>query len=367
MAVGIAKTRQTSPSGSREGPLIVYRIGQLGDAIVSLPAIAELRRQNPGRRLVLLTDRHPKRTELVSSWDVLGALGFCDDVLRYDVCDNNVVANWVAYFKLARTIRAIAPYEIVNLAPRTRHHQVWRDRLFFQRLCGVSRYRWLPPAANGSPSGPEWLRLLQVINAAATPSFAFRITVPKSAEYEAATALAPVSTALHLVAFSPGSKMPSKRWPIERYTEVGKQILNEYPGTAIVILGGPEDRAVGDQLQQAWGARAANLCGLLSILGSAAVLARCTAYVGNDTGAMHLAGLVGTRCVALFSARDVPGKWVPLGTRHHVLRKTVPCAGCMLEVCDKNNLCLTKISIDEVVSAWHAVASDHPTLSAVRQ
>lgn len=357
-------TKQPTPRGLHEdGPVIVYRIGQLGDTIVSLPAIAELRRQNSGKRLVLLTDRHPKRKELVSSWDVVGALGLCDEVMWYDVSDN-VFANWAAYFKLAMKIRAMAPYEVVNLAPRTGRRQVWRDRGFFRRLCGVSRYRALSPAeplarhsTDDVPSRPEWLRLLEAIDATATPSFAFRINVPKAAEYEAATALAPVMIASRLVAFSPGSKMPSKRWPIERYAEVGKRILDEYPGTAIVILGGSEDKALGNELQQAWGARSLDLCGHLSILGSAAVLGRCAAYVGNDTGTMHLAGLMGTTCIALFSARDVPGKWMPLGNQHHVLRKSVPCAGCMLEVCDKSNLCLTKIAVDEVVSAWHVVVA----------
>jgi ADP-heptose:LPS heptosyltransferase len=70
---------------------------------------------------------------------------------------------------------------------------------------------------------------------------------------------------------------------------------------------------------------------------------------------MHLAGLMGKTCIALFSARDIPGKWMPLGTRHRLLRKYVPCAGCMLEICDKNNLCLTSISVDEVLAAWRNV------------
>jgi ADP-heptose:LPS heptosyltransferase len=82
------------------------------------------------------------------------------------------------------------------------------------------------------------------------------------------------------------------------------------------------------------------------------MLERCALYVGNDTGTMHLAASVGTPCVAIFSARDNPGKWEPTGPGHIVLRHEVPCAGCMLETCVDNDLeCLKAISVDEVLAA----------------
>ena len=85
---------------------------------------------------------------------------------------------------------------------------------------------------------------------------------------------------------------------------------------------------------------------------SAALLDRCKLFVGNDTGTMHLAAAGGLPCVALFSARDEQGKWDPMGGPHHVIRKSVPCAGCMLVQCvERDRLCLRLIEVDEVVAA----------------
>ena len=63
---------------------------------------------------------------------------------------------------------------------------------------------------------------------------------------------------------------------------------------------------------------------------------------------MHLAAAVGTPCVAIMSALDWPGRWVPYGQGHIVLRRSVPCEGCLLKVCDKEGMrCLKEIEIDE--------------------
>ena len=66
---------------------------------------------------------------------------------------------------------------------------------------------------------------------------------------------------------------------------------------------------------------------------------------------MHLAAAVGTRCVAVFSARNLPGVWFPFGADHRVIYHDVPCKGCGLETCMKfEKRCITSVSVDEVFS-----------------
>jgi ADP-heptose:LPS heptosyltransferase len=346
-------------AGSR--PIVIYRIGQLGDTLVSLPAIHAVRKRNPEAQLILLTNRHPERRDFVSAWDVVGPTGLCDGVVFYDIFDQSL-RKWATYFRLMRKIRSIAPSEVINLAPSDRSSNPWRDKYFFRALCGVPVYRTLsaddtPPISSTVNlwSEPEWLRLLLAVDGK-TQSTEFRLRIPRWATQEAQAALSSLPGGIErLVAFAPGSKMPAKRWPAERFAEVGERILQSEADTGIVILGGADDRELGERLQCRWGSRSVNLAGHISVFGSAAALTRCAAYIGNDSGAMHLAGLVGVPCVALFSARDTPGKWDPVGGPHLIIRKNVPCAGCMLEVCDKQNLCLTKIGVDEVMTGWNAV------------
>jgi ADP-heptose:LPS heptosyltransferase len=122
------------------------------------------------------------------------------------------------------------------------------------------------------------------------------------------------------------------------------------------VFGAQHEHALGDALCRAWGTGAINVSGSLTIAESAALLERCAAYVGNDTGTMHLAASVGTPCVAIFSARDNPGRWEPVGEGHLVLRHDVPCAGCQLTTCiERERACLKGIEVSDVLAAVGAV------------
>src|SRR5262249_21962501 len=127
------------------------------------------------------------------------------------------------------------------------------------------------------------------------------------------------------IAFGPGSKMPAKRWPLDRFAAVGKRLIHEFDVWP-VVFGGAEDQPDAERLLAEWG-RGYNAAGGLSVRGAALALKRCLLYVGNDTGTMHLAAAVGTPCVAVFSARDWPGRWYPYGSGHRVFRSRIECEG----------------------------------------
>ena len=63
--------------------VLIYRIGQLGDTLVAMPAIHAIRQNYPRHRLALLTDRHTGSNGYVSSWDVLCPTGWFDEVLFF--------------------------------------------------------------------------------------------------------------------------------------------------------------------------------------------------------------------------------------------------------------------------------------------
>src|SRR5207302_3160663 len=142
-------------------------------------------------------------------------------------------------------------------------------------LCAVLVYKNLPPeelptigGVNSLPTEPEWLRLLFAVDGK-RESAKLRIRIPRWARKEAQAALSRLpSDTERLIAFSPGSKMPAKRWPAARFAEVGKQILEKEPDTGIVILGGAEDRELGYILQLGRGPRSVNLAGNVSVFGS---------------------------------------------------------------------------------------------------
>lgn len=367
----IAVGNSLGPRLTDSNPVVVYRIGQLGDTLVSLPALQSLRKLYPSKQIVLLTGYHPNRPQLVSAWDIIEPTKLLNGVMYYPVY-SKYIFNFRTYFRLAKQLRKLNPFAIINLTPRTTKQETHRDGIFFRSLCGVKNYRALPPTGSIQkvdgvlqPTEPEWQRLLRFIDPGQV-RWDYHLPLPRWAKSEAQIELGRMGNAgLRLFGIGPGSKMPAKRWPEDRYSEVGKQILNGYPDAGLIVLGGPEDAAIGEQLCGKWGERSINLAGKLSIFGAAAALERCVAYIGNDTGTMHIASIVGTPCVALFSARDQPGKWDPCGTGHQVLRRELSCSGCMLEECEKEEMrCLKLIEVPEVLQAVSKVS--HPELAVVR-
>lgn len=362
--------REYSPGGASGHDAIrpvavIYRTGQLGDTLVALPAIETIRRNFPKHRFVLLTDRQPTSTGYVSSWDICESTGWFDGVVYYQP----KARGWAAlrvWLSLLAELRSREVDQFFNLAPGRSKWQITRDGWFFRIAAGARGYH--PPIARRNPRPefdghlprlePEWRRTIRSVSAEEPGDHAFSLPIPPAHREEGRRVgrATGVDFDAPLLAIAPGSKMAAKRWPADRFAELGRRIRKEFPRLQLVVLGGAEDAKVGHELCTEWGEKAYNLAGKLSIYGSAAVLEKCIGYVGNDTGTMHLAAMCSVRCVAIFSARDYPGRWDPYGKGHIVLRHDVECAGCFLEVCDQHgNKCLKLIGVDEVHEATRKI------------
>ena len=338
--------------------ILIYRIGQLGDTLISLPAISSIKDRYNDHRIILLTDRHSGRSGYVSSWDVLRPLDLFNEVLYYKPA-RGFLDSIYTMLNLYTCLKNKGIKKVYNLSPERRPGQKRRDRGFFKYLLGVKEYHedtntiWWPRNDLGRTPWvePEWKRLLQVVGGDVRNT-KYRLHVPSNNQDESRRTLEDVGVkgVVKLIALGPGSKMPSKRWPMKNYAILGDQILHKYPDISIAVFGGTEDSDVGSALCKKWGNRAFNLAGKLSIYGAAATIERCLFYVGNDTGTMHLAAMVGKPCIAIFSSRDYKGKWEPYGENHIIFRTDPECSGCMLEVCDRNMECLNSIVPTDVMS-----------------
>lgn len=335
--------------------VVVFRIGQLGDSLVSLPAIQTIRRKHPNQHLVLLTDQHATELGYVSSWNVFEPTKWFDQVIFYSPAQGLISRT----LKLAFALRRLCIDSVYCLTPERRRLNNYRDYFFFRYLAGTRTVIWgrensvpeLDQAGRMKRVIPEWQGLARMVGLNEPEmKMDFRLPIPMEERQIALHCLKnhDIEGTGIFVAVGPGSKMPSKRWPIERYAQWGQRILKQFQDLRIVVLGGVEDKSIGESLCKLWGSRGVNLAGELSIYGSAAVLERCALYIGNDTGTMHLMAMVGGECVALFSARDTPGKWEPYGDGHTIFRREVECAGCMKIECPYDSKCMKLIEVEDV-------------------
>jgi ADP-heptose:LPS heptosyltransferase len=152
-----------------------------------------------------------------------------------------------------------------------------------------------------------------------------------------------------LIAIAPGAKRSLSLWPVERFIKVGRYVASI--GFQVVVVGGAADASACQAVAQGIAGETINLAGRTSLRESCEVLKRCSMVICNDSGVQHLASAVGTPCISIFSAHDMPGKWHPYGLENIVLRKWVECHTCYHRTCPYDNRCIKLIEGDDVIGA----------------
>lgn len=345
--------------------ILIYRIGHIGDTIVSLPALWAIRKRFPNAEITLLTNENSRHSKFVMAKSILPEHSLIDRWMFYPSSLSRIETAFVR-FKLFVSLRLKNFDALFYLMPRTRAaSSIERDKKFF-KLCGVRNiYGADYLAANrldeyGAKNFPEveqegefFLKCLPndefLFDLDSTPDLDLKETEKEFAENWLAEVCGNDFRDKKLIAIAPGSKWESKIWAEERFEKVVGELIEKYD-VFPVIFGGEEDRIKGERLLEKW-KRGANAAGKLNIRQAAAGLAHCKFYVGNDTGTMHLAAAVGTPCVGIFAAIDYAGRWNPFGNNHIILRERVECEGCHSETCPYENLCLDKISAERVFNA----------------
>lgn len=343
--------------------VLIFKTGQLGDSLVSIPAIRAIFESNKDSDILLLTDYQDKRKNLISSWSVLGEIFKFANPIFYDP-NALAIKRPNELIKFILLLRSFKISKVYVLNRRYSRNRSFLDYIFFRYIVGcndVVQAENLPHpkfANNKSPyltcKNPEWMRLLSAV--IPLDSFYSHDLIPVTEKYksELQHLLRDSGIIFHndLIAIAPGSKMQSKIWPFSYFEELGHLLLSHSPSIQLIVVGGQEDVDVGDRLCASWGARSINFSGRLSIFGSAALFTKCALFIGNDSGAMHLAAMSGLQCICIFSSRDYPGLWNPIGEGHQIFRSEVDCEGCMLEVCEiQKNKCLKAISPQSIFSA----------------
>ena len=350
----------------KNGPqrILIFRTGQLGDTLISVPALRAVRQQFPDARLTLLCDGQVGK-KYVRASDVLAGAGLIDCILFYPVDASRAgraLRPALMLALLARLWMARLDTLVYLLQSRRARRQVARDIRFF-RLAGIRRFIGtegfypLPEKEAGKPlpSVPHETDLILArlaksgipVPSPGEADFDLNIGNREEAAVEQWLKTLPPDGGRRWIALGPGSKMPAKKWPAERYAAVVQRLIDEFDIWP-VVFGGPEDAALGESLISEW-ERGYVSAGRLTVREAIAAMATCALYLGNDSGTMHMAVAAGLKCVAMFPSRDYPKKWEPYGIGHVVFRKTVACEGCMLEVCSEKKMeCIRFISAKDV-------------------
>lgn len=351
--------------------ILIYRCGTIGDTIVSIPAINLLRRDFNKASFILMTANNDDGK--IWANDVLKEFDWFNEFVTYLSSD---LKKPNKLFSLIKKIRKINPDIVVYMSSdKNSALKILRDKIFFL-FAGVKNFvpfysskvtfwgrlrradRIYPMEAVRFVEG---LRRLGINN----HEVSFDLPIKEKHIRRVENLIQEISLDYHrpLIGMCPWSKQQAKRWPIERFSKLGERLIEEQ-NVNIAIVGGREEALIGQNISQNWPrGRWAIFAGKLSILETAELLRRCNFYVGNDTGAMHLAAAVNTPCIAIFSAREPPGSWYPYGKKNIILRKEVRCQNCYLSGCKKEKIeCLDKITLEKVWLACKEMLENRKTI-----
>ena len=147
---------------------------------------------------------------------------------------------------------------------------------------------------------------------------------------------------VRFVGINPGGSEAEKRWPEERFAQVGDRIHQE-TGLPVMIFGGPTDQSRANHIRELMTQPAVVVAGRTSLGDTAALLERCQLLVTGDTGPMHMAVAMAVPVVVMFGPTS-PLKFGPFTRLRTILRHEMPCPECQ-------HPCLHTITAEECAEA----------------
>jgi heptosyltransferase-2 len=152
-----------------------------------------------------------------------------------------------------------------------------------------------------------------------------------------------------VLAFCPGAEYgPAKRWPVENFVQVARHFIATRKAK-ILLLGAPVDLPVADEFVHLLPG-VDNRVGKTSLGEFMAALVTARLVICNDSGAMHLASALGVPTMTVFGSTE-PALTGPMGARIRVLRHHVPCSPCFLRECPIDFSCMKGISAEAAILA----------------
>lgn len=354
--------------------VLIYRLGSLGDTVVALPCFHLVERAFSQAERRLLSNE-PVSGRAAPAGALLDGSGLVHSYMSYPMG----LRSPAALCALAAGLRRWRPDVLVYLAEPRSLLKLARDVLFF-RASGVRRIVGLPwrrdhrrhrrIAGRAQLFESEASRLARSLGALGDArcedpaSWDLRLSGRERARARALLSHGGFAGG-GLLACGMGTKVEANQWGAVNWRSLLSLLARRHPGLGLALVGAAQERAASERAAAGWLGPVLNLCGVTSPRETAAVLQDARVFIGHDSGPLHLAAAVGTRCVAIFGARNPPGVWFPCGDGHRVIRHRVPCEGCGLERCvEFQKRCIASITIGEVYGAVCAALDDAPARTA---
>jgi heptosyltransferase-2 len=331
--------------------LLVVAPNWLGDAVMALPAIADVRRAMPDADIVV-SARPPVAPLFAMVPEVGGGPERAAPLQAGSGATLQGRDPQIALL-LPNSFHSAFTVARAGIPERWGYRTDWRGRLLtraIEKPRGVHQVEYYQhlTRALGFPSGPAVPRV--------SVSDRLRDAARAVLRDQGWTGDGP------FVALAPGAAYGgAKRWPPDYFAELARTLAAD--GVSSAIVGSAADAPTRNELIAALGpgVRIIDLVGRTDLPTLAGVLSLCRACVANDSGAMHLAAAVGVPVVAIFGptndrATAPRPPTSDLGPPTSVLIHDVWCRPCMLRECPLDHACMRGVEPARAMAALREVA-----------
>ena len=300
-----------SDPGHPPKAILVIRLDEIGDMVLTTPFLRELRRNHPRAHITLVVKPAVK--------NLVELCPYCDELVTFD---------WQAPRLLAPFIRHVRAYRLAKAKLRRRSYD-WaviprwdydcysatvlayfsgaRRRIAFSERVSPQKTETnrgydllLTDPAPGTVSSHEVLMTLSLLSHLGDQIASDALELWLSdADHRFAMEQLPDDPWRMTIAIAPGALEKNRQWPVENYLALAVWAVQKFDAR-IVVLGGSVETALGKKLVP--GAREDSindLTGRTTLRQAAAVLARSALFIGNDTGLKHIAAAMGVRVVEI--------------------------------------------------------------------
>jgi predicted lipopolysaccharide heptosyltransferase III len=325
--------------------VLIIKLRYIGDVLLATPTVRAIRAARPDVRVTMMVNRGTE--------DVLSGNPDIDDIV---IIDKGSLA---AQIRLIAGLRRRRFDTVIDLTDGDRaaflcwiigapvrigfnDEQRWRGHYYTQIVHPV------PDGQHRIDRDLEALKPMSIQAGSKDPQLWLTPEEVNSADH--LLDQLGIQRAQSIVVLQPGARYWFKAWPPERFAELADRLTFQY-GCQVLIGGSHQEGDLAQQIRQMAKSRPISMAGRTTMKQFAAIAKKSALFVGNDSGAMHIASAVGTPVVALFGPSS-PVEWGPRGGATEVIYKGLDCRTCFHPTCQRGEQnCMKLIAVDEVMSA----------------
>lgn len=333
--------------------ILIRATNWVGDAIMALPALRAARKRFVDAEIAIVARPYVA--------DIYRDQQICDQLVAYDPQGRH--AGFSGRERLAGELRA-QKFDVALLMQNAFDAAWLAWRANIPERIGYARdgrsfllTKAVPVPAPGEIPAHERFYYLELLRRAGwidslldEPFIAMQ--VPEEKRRRAAEFLMESGVHPHAlrVAIGAGASYGSaKCWPPARFAELANR-LQLQADADIVLFGTAAEESVSCAISAEMRRLPIDLTGKTAIADLPALLSQCHLFIGNDSGAMHVAAAVGLPVVAVFGPTDPHGT-APVTPRCTIIQEKPYCSPCFLRRCPIDHRCMTRVTIEMVEAA----------------